>query len=266
MLLFWCSVAKLCLTLWNPRDCSTPGFLVLHYLLEFAQTRVHWVGDIIQPYYALLAPFPPSLDLSQISVFSSELALRIRWPKYWSFNFSISPSNEYPGLIFFRIYWFDLAVQGTLKSFLQHHNSKASIPWHSDFFMVQLSHPYMTTGKTTALTIQTFVSKVMSLFFSTLKFVIAFLPRSKCLLFFFFCILLLFISYITLGKLFDLSELFFFLLVVNFVIHWNETAMGLHVFTCDPPSHLPLHPLPLGLPSAPGLSACLMHPTWAGDL
>ena len=116
-----------------------------------------------------------------IRIFSIESALHIRWPKYWSFSFS--PFNEYSGLISFKTDWFDfLAVQGTLKS-LQHHNSKASIFWHSAFFVVQLSHPYMTTGKTTALTIQTFVSKVMSLLFNMLfGFVITFLPRSKYLL------------------------------------------------------------------------------------
>jgi len=118
-----------------------------------------------------------------IRVFSHESALCIRWPKYWSFILSIHPSNEYSGLIFFRIDWFDLlAVQCTLKS-LQHHSSKSSILWLSAFFMVQLSNPYMTTGKTIALTIQTFVSKVMSLLFNTpSKFIIAFLPRSKRLL------------------------------------------------------------------------------------
>ena len=117
-------------------------------------------------------------------VFSSEMALPIRWPKYWNFSFSISPSNEYSGLIFFKIDWLDLlAVQGTLKSLLQHHNWKASILSHSASFMVQLSHPYMTTGKTIALTRQTFVGKVMCLLFNTLsRFVIAFLPRSKHLL------------------------------------------------------------------------------------
>ena len=108
----------------------------------------------------------PSIFLS-IRVFSNDSALRIRWPKYWSFSFNISPSNEYPGLISFRMDWLDLlAVQGTLKSLLQHHSSKASILWHSAFFIVQLSHPYMTTGKTIALTRQTFVGKVMSLFFN----------------------------------------------------------------------------------------------------
>ena len=117
-------------------------------------------------------------------VFSHESVLPIRWSKYWSFKFSISPSNEYSGLISFRIDWFDLlAFQGTLESLLQHHSSKVSIVWHLAFFMVQLSHPYMTTGKTIALTIWTFVSKVMSLLFNTLsRFVIAFLPRSKHLL------------------------------------------------------------------------------------
>ena len=119
-----------------------------------------------------------------IRVFSSELALRIRWPKYWSFSFSISPSSEYSRLISFRIGWFDLlAVQGTLKSFLQHHNSKASLLYHSAFFMVQLSHPYMTTGKTIVLTICNFVSNAVSLLFDMLsRFAIAFLPRNRHLL------------------------------------------------------------------------------------
>ena len=119
-----------------------------------------------------------------IGVFSNEPVLHIRWPKYWSFSFSISPSNECAGLIFFRMDWLGLlAVQGALKSLLQHHSSKASILQGSAFFMVQLSHPYMTTGKNIALTIQTFVGKVMSLlFYALFRFVIAFLPRSKCLL------------------------------------------------------------------------------------
>ena len=119
-----------------------------------------------------------------IRVFSNESALRIRWPNYWSFSFNISPSNEHPGLISFRMDWLALlAVQGTLKSLLQHHSSKASILQHSAFFMVQISHPYMTTGKTIALTRQTFVGKVMPLLFNMLsRLVIAFLPRSKHLL------------------------------------------------------------------------------------
>ena len=127
----------------------------------------------------LLPPVPPS-----IRVFSNDSALRMRWPKYWSFSFSISPSSEHPGLIFFRMDWLDvLAVQGTLKSLLQHHSSKASIFRHSAFFTVQLSHPYMTTGKTIALTRQTFVGKLMSLFFNMLsRLLITFLPRSKRLL------------------------------------------------------------------------------------
>ena len=113
-----CPVTQLCPTLCDPMDCHMPGFPVLHHLLEFAQTHVHWVGDAIQPSHPLLSPSPPSIFPS-IRVFSSELAVRIRWPKYWSFSFSISPSNEYSGLIFFRIDWFDLvAVQGTLKSLL----------------------------------------------------------------------------------------------------------------------------------------------------
>ena len=124
--------------------------------------------------------FLPSIFPS-IRVFSNELTLYIRWPKYWNFSFSISASNEYSGLIFFRIDWFDLlAVHGTLKSLIQHHSLKASIPWCSAFFMIQLSHPYITTGKTIALTRGTFVSKVMSLIFNMLsRFVIAFLPSSK---------------------------------------------------------------------------------------
>ena len=127
----------------------------------------------------LLPPIPP-----KIRVFSNESVLRMRWPKYWSFSFSISPSNEHPGLISFRGDWLDLlAVQGTLKSLLQHHSSKPSIFWHSPFFTVQLSHPYMTTGKTIALTIQTFVGEVMSLLLNMLsRLVITFLPRNKCLL------------------------------------------------------------------------------------
>ena len=127
----------------------------------------------------LLPPIPPS-----IRVFSSESTLRMRWPKYWSFSFSISPSKEIPVLISFRMDWLDpLAVQEILRSLLQHCSSKASILWCSAFFMVQLSHPYMTTGKSTALTLQTFVRKVTSLLFNMLsRFVIVFLPRSKCLL------------------------------------------------------------------------------------
>ena len=127
----------------------------------------------------LLPPVPPN-----IRVFSSESTLCMRWPNYWSFSFSFSPSNEYPELISFRMDWLNLhVVQGTLKSLLQHHSSKASILWRSAFFTVQPSHPYMTTGKTIALTRQTFVGKVMSLLFNMLsRLVITFLPRSKCLL------------------------------------------------------------------------------------
>ena len=126
---------------------------------------------------------PPSIFPS-IRVFTNESVLRIRWPKCWSFSYSISPSNEYSGLIFFRMDWFDLlAVQGTLKSLFQHHSSKALILQHLAFFMVQLSHPYVTTGKILALTIHTFVDKVMSLVFNTLsRLVIAYFPRRKCLL------------------------------------------------------------------------------------
>ena len=160
-------------------DCSTPGFPVFNYLLEFAQTHVHLVRDIIQPSHPLL-PFLLILSISpSIRVFSSGSSLQIRRPKYWSFSFSISPSNEYSGLIYFRIDWLDfLAVQGTLKNLPQHYSSKASILWCSAFFMVQFSYPYMSTGKTIVLTRQTFVGKAMSLLFNTLsRFVITFLPR-----------------------------------------------------------------------------------------
>ena len=157
--------------------CSMPGFPVLHHLLEFAQTYVHRVSDTISssvvPFSSLPSIFP------SIRVFLNELTLYIRWPKYWSFRFSIScPCNLYPGLISFRSHWFDLSVQGTLKSLLQHHSSKASLLWHSAFFIVQFSHPH--TGKITALTRQTFVNKVISLLFNMLsRLVITFLPRSK---------------------------------------------------------------------------------------
>ena len=165
-------------------DCSTPGFPVLHQLPEIAQTRVHQVGDAIQPSHLLSSPSPPAFSLSSVRVFSNESVLHIRWPKYWSFSFSISPSTEYSGLISFRRDWFDLlAVQGTLKSLLQHHSSKTSILLRSAFFIVQLSHPYMTTAKTIALTRRTLIGKVTSLLFNMLsRLVIAFLPRSKCLL------------------------------------------------------------------------------------
>ena len=163
---------------------STPGLPVHHEILEFTQTHVHRVSDAIQPSHPLLSLSPPTFSLPHIRVFSNELVLPIRWPKYWSFSFNISPSNEYSGLIPFRMDWLDvLAVQGTLNSLLQHHSSKASILQHSAFFTVQLSHPYMTIGKTIALTRQTFVDKVTFLLFNRLsRLVIAFLPRSKCLL------------------------------------------------------------------------------------
>ena len=133
---------------------------------------------LYHPFLLLPSIFP------SIRVFSNESALRIRWPKYRSFSFNINPSNEHPGLIYFRMDWFDLlAIQGTLKSLLEHHSSKASVLWCSAFFVVQLSHPYMTTGNTIALTRRTFVGKVMSLLFNMLsRLVITFLPRSKCLL------------------------------------------------------------------------------------
>ena len=177
------SVAQLCPTLCDPMDCSMPGLPVHHQILELTQTHIHWVSDAIQPSHPLLSPSPPAFNLSSIRVFSNESALCITWPKYWSFSFNISLSNEYSGLISIRMDWLDLAFQGTLKSLLQHHSSKAPILWHSAFFIAQLSHPHMTTGKTIPLTRQTFVGKVMSLLFNMLsRFIITFLPRSKLLL------------------------------------------------------------------------------------
>ena len=155
------SLSHVQLTLCSPMDSRTPGLPVHHQLPEFTQTHVHWIGDAIQPSHPLPSPSPPPSIFPSIKVFLNESVLHIRWPKYWSFSFNTSPSNEYSGLISFRIDWLDiLAVQGTLKS-LQHHSSKTSILWHSAFFMVQLSHPSMTTGKTTALTRQIFVGKVI---------------------------------------------------------------------------------------------------------
>ena len=142
-----------CPTLCGPTDCSMPDLPVHYQLPELTQTHVDGVGDAIQPSHPLSSPSPPAFNLSRIRVFFNESVFRIRWQKYWSFSFSISPSNEYSGLIFFRMDWLDLlTAQGTLKSLLQHRSSKASILRHSAFFIVQLSHPYMTPGKTIALT------------------------------------------------------------------------------------------------------------------
>ena len=136
----------------DPMDCSTPGFPVHYQFLEPAQTHVHQVDDATQPSHPLLSPSPLAFNFFQHQGLLNESVLCIEWPKYWNFSFSISPSNEYSGLITFRIDWFDLLeVQGTLKSLLQHHSSKASILQCSAFIIVQLSHPYMTTGKTIAL-------------------------------------------------------------------------------------------------------------------
>ena len=165
-------------------DCSMPGLPVYHQLPEFTQFMSI---QLVMPSNHLILCHPllllPSIFPSN-RVFSNESVLCIRWPKYWSFRFNISPSNEHLGLISFRMDWLDLlAVQGTLKSLLQHHSPKTSILWCSAFFIIQLSHPYMTTGKTIALTRWTFVGKVMSLFLNMLpRLVITFLPRSKRLL------------------------------------------------------------------------------------
>ena len=162
-----------CVRLCDPMNRSTPGLPVYHQLPEFTQTHVMPSSHLIlcRP-LLLLPPIPPS-----IRVFSNESTLRMTWPKYWSFSFTIIPSKEIPGLISFRMDWLDLpAVQGTLKSLLQHHSSKASILRRSAFFTVQLLHPYVTTGKTIALTRRTFVGKVMSLLFNVLsRFVIVYI-------------------------------------------------------------------------------------------
>ena len=147
------SVAQLCLTICDPMNCSMPGFPDHHQLPDPTQTHVPRVSDAIQPSHPLLSPSLLPSIFPSIRVFSKKSALHMRWPKFWSFSFSISPSNEHPRLISFRMEWLDLLeVQGTLKCLLQHHSSKASIRWHSAFFIVQLSHPYMTNGKTIALT------------------------------------------------------------------------------------------------------------------
>ena len=161
-----------------------PGLPIHHKLPEFTQTHVHLVSESIQPSHPLPAPSPPVPNPPSIGVFSNESTLRNQVAKSWSFSFSISPSNEHPGPISFRMDWLDfLAVQGTFKSLLQHHSSKASILRHSAAFTVQLSHPYMTTGKTIALTRWTLVAKVMLLLFNMIsRLVITFLSRSKRLL------------------------------------------------------------------------------------
>ena len=180
------SVAQSCLTLCNPMNHSTPGLPVHHQLPE--STKPMSIESVMPSNHLILCRHHPLLLVPSIfpsiRVFSNESALHIMWPKYWCFSFNISPSNEHPGLISFSMDWLDfLVVQGTLKSLLQHHSSESSILQHSAFFIVQLSHPYMTTRKTIALTTQTFVGKVISLLFNMLSgLVIAFLPRSKRLL------------------------------------------------------------------------------------
>ena len=162
-------------------NCSTPGLPVHHQLPEFTQTRVHWVGDAIQPSHPLLSPSPPALNLSQHQGLFKWVSSSHQVAIYWSFSFNISPSNKHPGLIFLRMDWLDhLAVQGTLKRLLQHQSSKTSILRCLAFFIVQFSHPYMTTGKSTALTRWIFVGKVLSLLFNMLyRLVITFLQRSR---------------------------------------------------------------------------------------
>ena len=179
------SVIQLCLTICDPMDCSMPGFL--SFTISWSLLKLMSMESVMPPNHHLilccLLLLPPSI-FPGIRVFSNESVLCIRWPKHWTFSFRNSPSNEYSGLFSFKMDWLDLlAVQGTLKSLLQHHSSKASTLQCSAFFMVQFSHPYMTTGKTIALTKWTFAGKVMFLVFNMLsRLVITFLPRSKHLL------------------------------------------------------------------------------------
>ena len=172
-------VAQLCLTL-CPMDCSIPGLSVHHQLPEFTQTHIHWVGDAIQPSHPL-SPSPLTFDLSQHQSLFKWVSSSHEVAKVWEFQLQHQSFQWISGLISFRMDWLDLlAVQETLERLLQHHSSKASILWCSAFFIVQLSHPYMTTGKTIALTRQTFVGKVVSLLFNMLsRLVIGFFPRSK---------------------------------------------------------------------------------------
>ena len=165
-------------------DCSTPGFPVHHQLPELAQTHLHRVSDAIKPSHSLLSPSLPPFSISQDQSLFQWVSSSHQVAKYWTFSFNISLSNEYSGLISFNKDWLDLlAVQVTLQSLLQHHSSRASILQHSAFFIIQLSHPYVTTGKTIPLTKQTFIGKVMLLLFNMLsRLVITFLPRSRCLL------------------------------------------------------------------------------------
>ena len=178
------SVTQSCPTLCDPMNHSTSGLPVHHQLLESTQTHIHWVGDAIHPSHPLSSPSPPAPNPSQHQGLFQWINFLHEVAKVLDFSFSISPSNEHPGLISLKMDWMDpLAVQGTLKSLLQHQNSKGSILQNSAFFTVQLSHPYMTTGKTIALTRRTFVGKVMSLLFNRLsRLIITFLPRSKSLL------------------------------------------------------------------------------------
>ena len=177
------SVTQSCLTLCDPMNRSMPGLPVHHQHPEFTQTHVHWVSDAMHPSHPLLSPSPPALNLSQHQGLFQWVSSSHQLAKYWHFSFSISPSNEHLGLVSVRMNWLDLlAVQGTLKSLLQHHSSKSSILQRSAF-TVQVSHPYMTTGKTIALARRTLVGKVMSLLLNILsRLVITFLPRSKSLL------------------------------------------------------------------------------------
>ena len=177
-------VAQLCPTFCDPMDCNTPGLPVHHQLPKLTHIYVHWVGDAIQPSHPQLSPSPPAFNLSQHQGLFQWVSSSHQVAKGLEFQFNISPSNEYSGLISLRMDWLAfLAVQGTLRSLLQHHSSKASVLPRSVFFIVQLSYPYMTTGKTIALTRRTFVGKAMSLLFYMLsRLVITCLPSSKRLL------------------------------------------------------------------------------------
>ena len=284
-------------------DWSMPCFPVHCQLPELAQNRVHRVDDTIQPSHPLASPSPPAFNVSQHKGFPVNQFF-LSDGQSISFNFSINPPNEYSELISFRMDWFDLlAVQGTLKSLLQHHSSKASALQCSAFFTIQLSHLYMTTGKTIALTWWTFDGKVISLLFDTpSRFVIAFLPRTKCLLISrlqsLSAVILepkkikaMTVSIITSWQIdgkqwkqwqsaeelmcfFKYKFIYFNWRLITlqyfsgFTIHGHESTTDVYVCVPhpEPPSHLPPHPIPPGHPVHQPQALCLMIRIWTGSL
>ena len=245
-------------------NCNTPGLPVHHQLPGFTQTHVWWVGDVIQPSHPLSSLSPPALNLSQHQGLFQWVFFLHRWPKYWNFSFNISPCNEHPGLISFRMDWLDLlAVQGTLKCLLQYHSSKASILWCTTFFIVQLSHLYMTIGRIIALTRWTFVGKVTSLPFNMLSKLVfskfsnfSYKEKASFFLSFFNFYFIYFILF------FNFTILYWFCHISKWI--W-------HRYTCIPhpePSSLPYHPSGLSQCTSPkhpvsciepGLATCFIY-------